>query len=77
MCPLTKSIILTTVGYIVGTLGQFLIYPLFGLSVNLMGCLTLGLIFCAIALISNYFTLKAIEYFERRKNDKSQRLQCC
>lgn len=67
MKPLTKSVILTIVGYLAGIIGQILVYPIFGLSVSLSGILTLGIIFCVIAFVSNYVTLEIIEYFERNK----------
>jgi len=65
--PLTKSTILTIVGYIAGIVGQLIFYPIFGLTVSLYGIFTLGLIFTAIAFASNIITLKAIEYFEKEQ----------
>jgi len=64
--PLTKSIIITSIGYVIGLIAQFLIYPLFGLVVSLSNILSLGIIFTLIAFASNYISLKVIEYYENK-----------
>jgi len=69
--PLTKSIIITSTGYVIGLIAQFIVYPLFGLVVSLSSILSLGIIFTVIAFCGNYISLKLIELYERKLNAKT------
>lgn len=44
---------------------QFIVYPMFNLTVSIELMLTLGLIFTAVGYVSNLLGLKLIEYIER------------
>lgn len=62
-----KSAIITTCGYLIGILTQIIVYPFFGIAVNLADMLTLGLIFMLVAFCSNFTCLTLIDKFEKRK----------
>ncbi len=64
---LHKSIIITLVGYLFGLVGQVVIYPLFGISLDLFNVLVLGCIFTGIALCSNYLCFKVFDLIEKEK----------
>ena len=64
MTPQAKSAILTVIGYILGCIMQFIVYPILGLTVSIELMLTLGLIFTAVGYVSNLLGLKLIEYIE-------------
>lgn len=64
----TKAIILAISGYILTNLSAyFVIYPLFGITLAFSSTFLLGFIFTAIAFVSNYICLNAIEYFIKEK----------
>lgn len=63
----TKAIILAISGYILTNLSAyFVIYPLFGITLAFSSTFLLGFIFTAIAFISNFLSLTAIKYFEKK-----------
>lgn len=67
MTNTTKSIFLTAFGYIIGTIAQLIVYPLFGIPMILSTALQLGVIFTVVAFVSNYIALKVIAKLERSR----------
>lgn len=64
--PITKSIIITIIGYIISAvLAYFVIYPAFGITIILSTALYLGVIFTVIAFVSNLISIKIIEMIEK------------
>ena len=62
-----KSSIITIFGYISGILAQLMLYPLFGIQVDILAMLAIGLVFTGVAFISNYTAIKFIELLEKEK----------
>ena len=68
MKPNQKAIVLTGIGYLVGVLGQIIIFPLFGLGTLPIGtALVLGFLFTALAYLGNLFGLWLINCIESNK----------
>ena len=60
-----KAIVLTLIGYLVGILGQIILFPLFGLGTLPIGtALVLGFLFTALAYLGNLFGLWLITSIE-------------
>jgi len=68
--PLTKSLIITFTGYILGVIGQLVVYPYYGIIISLPIALELGIIFTTIAFISNILSVYIIEAIEKYKISK-------
>jgi len=72
-----ESIINVLIGYIIAVLSQIIIFPLFGININLSDNFLIGLWFTLISIIRSYmirrlfntFLLK--KYEPKRKNFKS------
>ena len=63
-----KAVILTLIGYLVGILGQLVLFPLFGLGFLTIGkTLLLGIAFTFIAYLGNLFGLWLITRIESNK----------
>lgn len=64
-----KAVILTLIGYLVGILGQLVLFPLFGLGFLAIGkTLLLGIAFTFIAYLGNLFGLWLISKLENQIN---------
>ena len=65
MKPNQKALVLTSIGYLVGVLGQIILFPLFGLGFLAIGkTLLLGIAFTFIAYLGNLFGLWLISCIE-------------
>lgn len=70
LSPITKSVIITIIGYIISAvLAYFVIYPAFGIAIILSTALYLGVIFTVIAFVSNLISIKIIEMIENYKGE--------
>ena len=68
MKPNQKAIVLTGIGYLVGVLGQIILFPLFGLgTLPIATSLVLGVLFTALAYLGNLFGLWLINCIESNK----------
>lgn len=68
MKPNQKALVLTGIGYLVGVLGQIILFPLFGLGTLPIGtALVLGVLFTILAYLGNLFGLWLINYLESNK----------
>lgn len=68
MKPNQKALVLTSIGYLVGVLGQIILFPLFGLGTLPIGtALVLGVLFTVLAYLGNLFGLWLISCIESNK----------
>ena len=68
MKPNQKAIVLAGIGYLVGVLGQMILFPLFGLGTLPIGtALVLGVLFTTLAYLGNLFGLWLITSIESNK----------
>ena len=68
MKPNQKALVLTGIGYLVGVLGQIILFPLFGLGTLPIGtALVLGVLFTVLAYLGNLFGLWLISCIESNK----------
>ena len=65
-----KSAILTTAGYFIGICTQLIVFPLYGINVNISDTFILGFIFMSVSFCTNFCSLKIIDYITKRKGNK-------
>ena len=62
-----EVIIGTCIGYSVALLTQIIVFPLFGLEVDLESNLLIGVIFTVVSITRGYFVRRLFNYLHRSK----------